>query len=76
MNNVDLLWIIPASLGLTWIAWRIMQAGYLFAQGLFEWLLSPAGQRAIDRLVMRAVATVSLGGIGLIVLRVLAEASK
>jgi hypothetical protein len=73
---LSLLWIIPASLGITWIAYRALQVGYLFVCGVFEWLWSPAGQRAVEKLVTRTVAMISLGVVGLIVLRVLAEATK
>lgn len=75
-SHVDLLWIIPVSLGLTWLGWKIIQIGYVLVAGLFEWLMSPRIQGKIDRAVTGTVMTVMLGAVTLIVLRVLAEATK
>lgn len=75
-SHLDLLWIIPLSLGLTWLGYRLLHAGYEILQALLDWLLSPAGQRAIERLITRAVVTVMLGMGAVVVLRVLVEASR
>lgn len=46
---LSLLWIIPVSLGITWVAFRVLQIGCLFIAAVWEWLWSPAGQREIDK---------------------------
>ena len=46
---LSLLWIIPVSLGITWVAFRVLQIFALFVCGLFEWFWTPQGKRAIDR---------------------------
>lgn len=45
---LSLLWIIPVSLGITWVAFRVLQIGCLFVAATWEWLWTPAGQREID----------------------------
>lgn len=67
---LSLLWIIPVSLGITWLGYRVLQVGYLIVEALFGWLWSPTGQRALDRWIGRAVWSVTVLVGLVIVLRV------
>jgi len=67
---LSLLWIIPVSLGITWLCWKLLWISGLFIRGVFEWFWSPVGQRALDRGITGAVFGLMVVMVLVIVLRV------